>query len=204
MLNMSLSKYKHFIDEEMVVIMRQMDSPSMILDYLYLGSEWNASNLEELQNNGWVFWQPPSVDMMERLIQNKYWNIFNRNYLMFLALVCADCKYHSKMTQYRCSPLNNKAEYWVIYDMLSANEREYCSVIDLLKADSFLRVSYEMRFQTQEFLDAEQTTFISRLSRLTHPNFLAKVWVHKTWSFIVSWSLRWDLSGNWLITELSS
>ena len=30
----------------------QMDPASMILDYLYLGSEWNASNLEELRANG--------------------------------------------------------------------------------------------------------------------------------------------------------
>ena len=29
-----------------------MDPASKILDYLYLGSEWNASNLEELRQNG--------------------------------------------------------------------------------------------------------------------------------------------------------
>jgi len=53
-LDMNLTDYKHFIDEEMIIIMRQMDSPSQIFDYLYLGSEWNASNLEELRNNGFV------------------------------------------------------------------------------------------------------------------------------------------------------
>ncbi len=49
-----LKKLKHFIDEEIIIIMRQMDSASMILDHLYLGSEWNASNLEELKRNGYV------------------------------------------------------------------------------------------------------------------------------------------------------
>ena len=50
----SLQEYRAFIDEEMIVILRQMDSPSQIFDHLYLGSEWNASNLEELRNNRWV------------------------------------------------------------------------------------------------------------------------------------------------------
>ncbi|XP_042296193.1 protein phosphatase Slingshot homolog 3 isoform X2 [Sceloporus undulatus] len=47
----SLKDYKEFIDNEMLLIMAQMDRPSRIFDYLYLGSEWNASNLEELQRN---------------------------------------------------------------------------------------------------------------------------------------------------------
>nr|XP_060628160.1 protein phosphatase Slingshot homolog 3 isoform X2 [Anolis sagrei ordinatus] len=47
----SLKDYKEFIDNEMLLIMAQMDRPSKIFDYLYLGSEWNASNLEELQRN---------------------------------------------------------------------------------------------------------------------------------------------------------
>jgi len=53
-LNMSLTELKHFIDEEMITIMRQMDAPSQIFDYLYLGSEWNASNLDELKKNGYT------------------------------------------------------------------------------------------------------------------------------------------------------
>ena len=52
-LKMSLRDYRAFIDEEMIVILRQMDSPSQIFDFLYLGSEWNASNLEELRHNGY-------------------------------------------------------------------------------------------------------------------------------------------------------
>ncbi|XP_053376179.1 protein phosphatase Slingshot homolog 2-like isoform X3 [Mercenaria mercenaria] len=51
-LGMDLKKYKSFIDTEMMEILGQMDSPSKILDHLYLGSEWNASNLDELQHNG--------------------------------------------------------------------------------------------------------------------------------------------------------
>jgi hypothetical protein len=48
----SLKEYRHFLDEEMIIVMRQMDSPTQIFPFLYLGSEWNASNLAELQSNG--------------------------------------------------------------------------------------------------------------------------------------------------------
>ena len=48
---MELKRYKGFIDAEMLNILGQLDSPSRILDFLYLGSEWNASNLEELTQN---------------------------------------------------------------------------------------------------------------------------------------------------------
>uniref|UniRef100_A0A336LRZ2 protein-serine/threonine phosphatase n=1 Tax=Culicoides sonorensis TaxID=179676 RepID=A0A336LRZ2_CULSO len=51
-LNMDFSEYKSFIDEEMLVILGQMDAPTEIFDHVYLGSEWNASNLDELQKNG--------------------------------------------------------------------------------------------------------------------------------------------------------
>nr|XP_033776235.1 protein phosphatase Slingshot homolog 3 isoform X2 [Geotrypetes seraphini] len=50
--NCNLKDYKEFIDNEMMLILAQMDRPSRIFDYLYLGSEWNASNLEELLRNG--------------------------------------------------------------------------------------------------------------------------------------------------------
>ena len=53
-LSMSLTEFKHFIDEEMITVMQQMDAPSQIFDYLYLGSEWNASNLDELKELGYV------------------------------------------------------------------------------------------------------------------------------------------------------
>jgi protein phosphatase slingshot len=43
--------YKDFIDREMLVIMGQLDKPSKIFDYLYLGTEWNASNWDELKGN---------------------------------------------------------------------------------------------------------------------------------------------------------
>lgn len=51
-LDMDLGEYKSFIDEEMLIILGQMDAPTEIFDHVYLGSEWNASNLEELQKNG--------------------------------------------------------------------------------------------------------------------------------------------------------
>ncbi|XP_052798733.1 protein phosphatase Slingshot homolog 1-like isoform X3 [Mya arenaria] len=51
-LGRDLKEYRSFIDAQMMEILGQMDAPSKILDHLYLGSEWNASNLEDLQNNG--------------------------------------------------------------------------------------------------------------------------------------------------------
>ncbi|XP_070204790.1 uncharacterized protein [Littorina saxatilis] len=51
-LNMKLDEYRAYFDEELIRILGQMDAPSQILDFLYLGSEWNASNLEELQKLG--------------------------------------------------------------------------------------------------------------------------------------------------------
>ncbi|XP_051962571.1 protein phosphatase Slingshot homolog 2 isoform X2 [Xyrauchen texanus] len=48
----NLREFKEFIDNEMIIILGQMDSPTVIFDHVYLGSEWNASNLEELQNSG--------------------------------------------------------------------------------------------------------------------------------------------------------
>ncbi|XP_017471664.1 PREDICTED: protein phosphatase Slingshot isoform X1 [Rhagoletis zephyria] len=52
LLDMDLGEFKSFIDEEMLTILGQMDAPTEIFDHVYLGSEWNASNLEELQKNG--------------------------------------------------------------------------------------------------------------------------------------------------------
>ncbi|KAM9329708.1 protein phosphatase Slingshot homolog 1 [Gastrophryne carolinensis] len=51
-LSCNLKEYKEYIDNEMLLILGQMDKASLIFDYLYLGSEWNASNLEELNTSG--------------------------------------------------------------------------------------------------------------------------------------------------------
>ncbi|XP_063585624.1 uncharacterized protein LOC134763025 isoform X2 [Penaeus indicus] len=51
-LAMDLYKFKSYIDQEMMTILGQMDAATEIFPHVYLGSEWNASNLEELQNNG--------------------------------------------------------------------------------------------------------------------------------------------------------
>ncbi|KAM9348177.1 protein phosphatase Slingshot homolog 2b [Symphorus nematophorus] len=51
----NLREFKEFIDNEMIVILGQMDSPTEIFDHVFLGSEWNASNLEELQKSGVQF-----------------------------------------------------------------------------------------------------------------------------------------------------
>ncbi|TRY85511.1 hypothetical protein DNTS_011963 [Danionella cerebrum] len=50
-IGIDMKDFKEYIDNEMMVTMAQMDKPSRILDYLYLGSEWNAANFEELQKN---------------------------------------------------------------------------------------------------------------------------------------------------------
>ncbi|XP_068440956.1 protein phosphatase Slingshot homolog 2 isoform X2 [Clinocottus analis] len=51
----NLREFKEFIDNEMILILGQMDSPTEIFEHVYLGSEWNASNLEELQNSGVLY-----------------------------------------------------------------------------------------------------------------------------------------------------
>ncbi|XP_019956459.2 protein phosphatase Slingshot homolog 1 isoform X1 [Paralichthys olivaceus] len=51
-MNCNLKEYKEFIDNEMLLILGQMDKATLIFDHVYLGSEWNASNLEELQDTG--------------------------------------------------------------------------------------------------------------------------------------------------------
>ncbi|XP_072288638.1 protein phosphatase Slingshot homolog 1 isoform X2 [Eucyclogobius newberryi] len=48
-MNCNLKEYKEYIDNEMLLILGQMDKASLIFDHVYLGSEWNASNLEELK-----------------------------------------------------------------------------------------------------------------------------------------------------------
>lgn len=45
-------KYKRFIDEKMMMVMGQMEVSSEIFDnFLYLGSEWNACNIDELERH---------------------------------------------------------------------------------------------------------------------------------------------------------
>nr|CAD7604548.1 unnamed protein product [Timema genevievae] len=51
-LDMDLVEFKPFIDQEMLTILGQMDAATEVFDHVYLGSEWNASNLEELHKNG--------------------------------------------------------------------------------------------------------------------------------------------------------
>uniref|UniRef100_A0A7S3EC69 protein-serine/threonine phosphatase n=1 Tax=Rhodosorus marinus TaxID=101924 RepID=A0A7S3EC69_9RHOD len=46
------SEYKRFIDEKMIMVMGQMEEASEVFDdFLYLGSEWNAGNMKELETN---------------------------------------------------------------------------------------------------------------------------------------------------------
>ncbi|XP_026777792.2 protein phosphatase Slingshot homolog 1 isoform X2 [Pangasianodon hypophthalmus] len=45
-------EYKEFIDNEMLLILSQIYKATLIFDYLYLGTEWDASNLEELRECG--------------------------------------------------------------------------------------------------------------------------------------------------------
>uniref|UniRef100_A0A8D2AU38 protein-serine/threonine phosphatase n=1 Tax=Sciurus vulgaris TaxID=55149 RepID=A0A8D2AU38_SCIVU len=50
-LGQPLQQYRDFIDNQMLLLMAQQDRASRIFPHLYLGSEWNAANLEELQRN---------------------------------------------------------------------------------------------------------------------------------------------------------
>uniref|UniRef100_A0A5F4VYC6 protein-serine/threonine phosphatase n=1 Tax=Callithrix jacchus TaxID=9483 RepID=A0A5F4VYC6_CALJA len=46
-----LQQHRDFIDNQMLLLVAQRDRASRIFPHLYLGSEWNAANLEELQRN---------------------------------------------------------------------------------------------------------------------------------------------------------
>eukprot|EP00049_Salpingoeca_infusionum_P000380 m.39531 g.39531 ORF g.39531 m.39531 type:complete len:669 (-) comp10318_c0_seq1:603-2609(-) len=46
-----LKPYKSFVDEHMMIILGQMEPASRIEDLLYLGTEWNAGNEDELRDN---------------------------------------------------------------------------------------------------------------------------------------------------------
>ncbi|KAI3380347.1 hypothetical protein SNEBB_003316 [Seison nebaliae] len=50
-LECDLSKYRSFISDETLKIYAQLDAPSLIYDHVMLGSEWNASNFNELKSN---------------------------------------------------------------------------------------------------------------------------------------------------------
>ncbi|XP_072528768.1 protein phosphatase Slingshot homolog 1 [Salminus brasiliensis] len=60
----NLQDYKTFIDNEMLHMLGQMDKATQIFDHLYLGSEWNASNLEELRDCGigYILNVTPEID----------------------------------------------------------------------------------------------------------------------------------------------
>ncbi|KAI6235754.1 Dual specificity phosphatase, catalytic domain protein [Aphelenchoides besseyi] len=49
--SLDLTRCKEFIDREMMVILGQLEKPTKIFNYLYLGTEWNASNWDELEKN---------------------------------------------------------------------------------------------------------------------------------------------------------
>lgn len=63
-LEMSLSDRKSFIDREIMMIMGQMDAASNIIDGIYLGTEWNASDEAELKdkNIGYVLNVTTEID----------------------------------------------------------------------------------------------------------------------------------------------
>jgi len=79
-LDMDLGEFKPFIDQEMLTILGQMDAPTEIFDHVYLGSEWNASNLEELQKNGYVTY----------LITNVFY-VLSHVIMSILLLVISNC-----------------------------------------------------------------------------------------------------------------
>ena len=79
-LDMDLGEFKPFIDQEMLTILGQMDAPTEIFDHVYLGSEWNASNLEELQKNGYVTY----------LITNIFY-VLSHVIISILLLVISNC-----------------------------------------------------------------------------------------------------------------
>ncbi|XP_017712601.1 PREDICTED: protein phosphatase Slingshot homolog 3 isoform X1 [Rhinopithecus bieti] len=74
-LGLPLQQYRDFIDNQMLLLVAQRDRASRIFPHLYLGSEWNAANLEELQRNSLAlgFWDRVThILNMAREIDNFY------------------------------------------------------------------------------------------------------------------------------------
>ncbi|XP_033060980.1 protein phosphatase Slingshot homolog 3 isoform X1 [Trachypithecus francoisi] len=74
-LGLPLQQYRDFIDNQMLLLVAQQDRASRIFPHLYLGSEWNAANLEELQRNSLAlgFWDRVThILNMAREIDNFY------------------------------------------------------------------------------------------------------------------------------------
>lgn len=51
-MEIDLVPFRHFIGESVIFIFGQLESPSKIFDHVYLGSKWNACNLDELKEIG--------------------------------------------------------------------------------------------------------------------------------------------------------
>ena len=51
-MQLDLREYKGFLDQQMLIILGQLERPSRIHEYLYLGAEWNAADLTALQEIG--------------------------------------------------------------------------------------------------------------------------------------------------------
>ncbi|GMS86707.1 hypothetical protein PENTCL1PPCAC_8882, partial [Pristionchus entomophagus] len=73
----NVDQHKEFVDREMLVVLGQLEKPSRIFPYLYLGSEWNASNWDELQANnvGYILNMTQEVDNFfpHRFVYRKVW-----------------------------------------------------------------------------------------------------------------------------------
>ena len=104
-LGLNLKEYRHLIDEETIVIMRQMDAPSEIFSFLYLGSEWNASNLEELQQNGWVGLQRHSL--IFQWFSAKLWYLQCLWYCQPISSHNIDYRKVSNIRRTKCQNLND-------------------------------------------------------------------------------------------------
>lgn len=48
-LNMEIKERKEFVNRQIMTIVGQMDPPTKITEYIYLGSEWNSSNKSEMK-----------------------------------------------------------------------------------------------------------------------------------------------------------
>ncbi|KAG5843969.1 hypothetical protein ANANG_G00156520 [Anguilla anguilla] len=96
----NLREFKEFIDNEMIVILGQMDSPTEIFDHVYLGSEWNASNLEELQTSGvrYILNVTREIDnFFPGLFEYHNIRVYDEEATDLLAKAGAKCLVHCKM-----------------------------------------------------------------------------------------------------------
>ncbi|XP_063677816.1 protein phosphatase Slingshot-like isoform X2 [Bolinopsis microptera] len=161
-LNMNLADSKSWVNEQILTIYGQMDEPSLILDYLYLGTEWNACNVEELQENGVTHILNVSRDIE---------NFFEKNF-QYLRVDVLD------------RPDQNLLEYWQeTYNFIKSCKEQggkiliHCQMG--VSRSASCTIAFIMKEYEQSFKDTLHTTKAKRNCVKPNPGFHTQLEIYE-------------------------